>query len=181
MDAVASVTTTGNAIQNPVRDYYNNSNGEWNSKRGINNFWDVNCTKAGVYDKSTNKSIKTIYDPSPVGYKVPETAAYSSFTPETSYKFYSPTLCNVSSTWDNGWHFYTQPSQKGSTIFIPMLGYYWKNKFIINDGCGYHLAGPSLTNPTNYGCGLGFLENTISSCANSQRALALNIYSVTDD
>lgn len=183
MNFIGAPTTTGTAIQNPSTDYYC-SNGEWNSTPNIPNFWDVKCTQPEVYDKSDKKSIKTIYDPSPAGYKIPESAACTSFSPNPGID-QAPQYCNIvyGTGWDNGWNFYTQPGGKGGTIFFPHLGFYWGTGFF-SDNSDILLSSPSI-NPGGpyYYCGTEFLMayNRINSCTVPPRNAGINVRSVTDD
>lgn len=78
-----SISTT---IQNP-NIYYTatNSNGTWNTNwctSVISTLWDNSSNTTSV-DKTT--SVKTIYDPSPRGYKVPIPRAFSVFVKGSTY------------------------------------------------------------------------------------------------
>ena len=93
--------------------------------------------------------IKSVYDPSPVGYSLPASNAFTGFTttggnvnnwpnpftPETKSKF------NIKGDFDKGWYFYTKPNKQGEIFFfqasgwrisysgsleyVPTHGYYW--------------------------------------------------------
>lgn len=75
-----------------------------------------------VYIANDNLVIKTIYDPSPVGFKLPASNAFTGFTTTGDY---TTTFSQIKGTWDNalkGWRFYTS-SVKDKTIFFPASGY----------------------------------------------------------
>ena len=77
------------------------------------NLWSADNS---VYTANDENVIKTIYDPSPVGFKLPPSNAFTGFTTTGSYK--------GNGTWDSslkGWNFYTD-SSKNKTIFFPASG-----------------------------------------------------------
>ena len=74
----SGAVTTDKAIQNPHIFYYVKDS-HWNTVDS-KDFWDVGNSDNGLYDALTNKSVKSVYDPSPVGYKTPEPAAWTRFT-----------------------------------------------------------------------------------------------------
>lgn len=82
-----------------------------------------------VYTPSNENVIKTIYDPSPVGFKLPFSAAFTGFTTTGDY---TSIPSEINGTWDSslrGWNFYTD-SSKNKTIFFPAAGI----RDIYNDG-----------------------------------------------
>ena len=82
-----------------------------------------------VYTASNENVIKTIYDPSPVGFKLPFSAAFTGFT---TIGDYVTEPSQVNGEWDSslrGWNFYTD-SSKNKTIFVPASGI----RDIYNDG-----------------------------------------------
>lgn len=82
------------------------------------NLWSANKQ---VYSGHDENVIKTIYDPSPVGFKLPASNAFTGFTTTGDHV---GTFSQVNGFWDsslNGWNFYTD-SSKSKTIFFPALG-----------------------------------------------------------
>ena len=87
------------------------------------NLWSTDNDKT---DANDDVVIKSVYDPSPVGYSLPASNAFTGFTttgknagdwnapvtPEERAKF------NVKGNWDNGWYFYTKPNKIGNTTFF---------------------------------------------------------------
>ena len=71
------------------------------------------------------KSTKTIYDPSPVGYKVPDYDAYTGFTKNGGKQTNAMGNYNCKSFSPEGCHFYTSPNGTSSTptIYFPAAGY----------------------------------------------------------
>lgn len=176
-------STRGNAIKNPLVHYYT-SQGDWNTKRRLTDVWDVNNGGATVYDKSTNPSEKTIYDPCPVGYKVPEPAAYSGFTKSggdtsTSSEF------NVSGSFNKGWTFYTRPNKQGGTIFFHALNIVaWDEASFykgFNSAVSYLTCGPHSNTGNDQGRSLYGEKGRIISSADWRRCYEMPIRPVVDN
>ncbi|WP_456076142.1 hypothetical protein [Hoylesella nanceiensis] len=90
------------------------------------NLWSINNTKTGGQDKGYDDPvIKTIYDPSPVGFTVPGGNAFTGFTATGMNK----ATMNVDGTdvksvfQANMGHHYWTNSNKEETIFFPAAGY----------------------------------------------------------
>ncbi|MFK2357774.1 fimbrillin family protein, partial [Bacteroides fragilis] len=107
-----------------IKNYILSPNVMQNQLQGDNfyyNLWSANNTKISAND---NPVIKTIYDPCPVGFKLPASNAFTGFT-KTGMSALSASQIN--GTWDNqkkGWNFYTDTT-KIRTIFFPLSG--WRN------------------------------------------------------
>ena len=103
------------------------------------NQWNVNNT---IITAKTDGVIKTVYDPTPVGFKVPETNAFTGFS-MTGTDALDPSKIN--GIWDagrKGWNFYTGLNQTGGLIFFPDPGYrYFTGYLVKNVGC-YWTAEP---------------------------------------
>lgn len=81
------------------------------------NLWSADNT---VYTANDNSVVKTVYDPSPVGFKLPASNAFTGFTTTGA----SGSGYAVNGTWDSslkGWNFYTDAS-RSKTIFFPASG-----------------------------------------------------------
>ena len=90
------------------------------------NLWSINNTKTGGQDNGNDDPvIKTIYDPSPVGFTVPGGNAFTGFT-ETGMNRATMNVdgTGVKSVFDaNMGHHYWTNSNKEETIFFPAAGY----------------------------------------------------------
>lgn len=121
--------TIGKAIQTPYI-YYNGGTNPYNWCTTLyNNMW---------YNSYADKNSKTIYDPSPVGYRVPEAAAFTGFTYSGltvagasgfGSQFNSPYASEADITDRMGWEFYCNKMNgagkydpAGGTIFFPLTG-----------------------------------------------------------
>ena len=129
------------------------------------NLWSADNTTAGFND---NAVVKTVYDPCPVGFKMPASNAFTGFTSNGQYQSGAANI-NANGTadsWDKfsaayGHNFYTNGS-KTATIFFPASGFRNGSGGSLNsvggDGC-YWSAVPSNT---GYGCYLGFSWSDVS-------------------
>lgn len=83
-----------------------------------NNLWSADNTAIGWNDDTV---VKTIYDPSPVGYHVPAANAFTGFTTN------GLSSLSVTGTWDReerGWNFTCMDAgSQASTVFFRALGY----------------------------------------------------------
>ena len=90
------------------------------------NLWSINNTKTGGQDNGNDDPVvKTIYDPSPVGFTVPGGNAFTGFT-ETGRNRATMNVdgTGVKSVFDaNMGHHYWTNSNKEETIFFPAAGY----------------------------------------------------------
>lgn len=135
----------GTSIQNPhiFYNYGGSSPYDWCSasatvsgKTSFYNLWSANNTATSAND---NEVVKTIYDPSPVGFHLPASNAFTGFTYNgnsvsgTSYfgsRFNSPYTSTTEFTANFGWEFYCNKMNgegnydtAGGTIFFPASGY----------------------------------------------------------
>ena len=150
-----------NGIQNPQNFY--TWGGSWynNPPAGYSyyNLWSVDNTTTGWND---NAVVKTVYDPCPVGFKMPASNAFTGFTSNGQYGSGAANI-NANGTadsWDKfsaayGHNFYTNGS-KTATIFSPASGFRSSSVgslFNVGDYGYYWSAVPS---GTIYGCYLSF-------------------------
>ena len=112
-----------NGIQHP--DLYYIWGGNWYSNYVYYNLWSADNTTTGYNDNSV---VKTVYDPCPVGFKMPASNAFTGFTTTGQNTFMQSEL-NVDGTSDGqtyqnnfGHNFWTN-SSKTATINFPASGY----------------------------------------------------------
>ena len=113
------------------------------------NLWSTDNDRTDANDEVV---IKSVYDPSPVGYSLPASNAFTGFT-TTGGHTNNAAEYNVKGTWDKGWHFYCKPNKKGSTVFFPAWGYrYYTSGSLGNVSTyGYYwVAGPYGRNDGRY-------------------------------
>lgn len=108
--SIASNIQTG--IKNPATFYKYSSSYNYNwfktNSGKTYNLWDAACTSTG---NSDNNVVKTIYDPCPIGFKMPNGNTFTYFS-----------TSNVVGSFANGWKF---KRYSGDTVgvFFPVSGY----------------------------------------------------------
>ena len=105
-----------------IKEYIRNPhkfNIKWEMDGKYYNLWNIDNEKT---DENDDKVVKTIYDPSPVGYTVPPVRTFTGFTQTGNYTS-NPAEYNVKGNFDKGWHFYLKPNKQGDTVFFPACGY----------------------------------------------------------
>ena len=123
------------------------------------NLWSADNTTTGFND---NAVVKTVYDPCPVGFKMPASNAFTGFTSNGQNQSGAANI-NANGTadsWDKfsaayGHNFYTNGS-KTATIFFPASGFrnYSDGSLSIVGYYGYYWS--AVPNGTGNGCSLGF-------------------------
>lgn len=131
-----SATTYGEGIRNPNIMYYHKSSSNkynWFGESSYFNLWDAACIKAGASD---NNVVKTVYDPCPAGFKIPNGNTFSRFS-----------KTNVVGKFSNGWKF-KRSSNDTVGVFFPATGRRTPNSsgvsYLTSDGyvwvsSAYHL------------------------------------------
>ena len=81
-------------IANPTTFYYNNNINphNWFGGTSYYNLWDANCTSTGCSDNTT---VKTVYDPCPPGFKIPNGNTFTGFSESNGGSF------NKGYTWND--------------------------------------------------------------------------------
>ena len=121
-DGLKGKDLISNMIQNPFNYYF-----LWvNKDYQYYNLWSSNENGTGFND---NIVVKTVYDPSPIGYSLPASNAWTGFITTEEYSTDLSTL-NVSGNFHYGWNFYTNSSKSATTFYQcagwvgPILGLY---------------------------------------------------------
>ena len=92
------------------------------------NLWSTDNERT---DANDDKVIKSVYDPSPVGYSLPASNAFTGFS-TTGQNTWNSAEWNVKGNFDNGWYFYCKPNKKGDTFFFPINGCRYYNSGTIS-------------------------------------------------
>ena len=94
------------------------------------NLWSTDNDRT---DANDDVVIKSVYDPSPVGYSLPASNAFTGFTLNGQNTEYpgDPNMYNVNETFDKGWYFYTKPNKSGKIFFFPASGWRYHNPGIM--------------------------------------------------
>ena len=120
-------TSKGGSIKNPYTFYYSKTDGEptstandWCNETTYNNW----SSKDNSVDFVDHTVVKSLYDPCPIGFKVPETTSFTGFTKTGENVWNNSSYYNVSSaTYNAGWDFYTTGWRSGTTDFWRAFGF----------------------------------------------------------
>ena len=150
-----------NGIQHPDNFYTWGSSWSSTPPTGYSyyNLWSADNTTTGFND---NPVIKTVYDPCPVGFKMPASNAFTGFT--ANGQNYSTMNVdgtdNVQTYYNNFGHNFWTSSSKTATIYFPISGI--RNSHFGSRGdvsFGYYWSAvPSIT---NYACHLVFYSGNV--------------------
>nr|WP_315440605.1 hypothetical protein [uncultured Prevotella sp.] len=176
--------TIVNNIQNPDKFYIYGSS-LW-TNYGYYNLWSADNTVTGGYNQGNdNPVVKTVYDPCPVGFKMPANNAFTGFT-TTGQNSTSQSELNVDGTddwqqWTNnfGHNFWTN-SSKTATINFPASGLRVNNDGSlggVGSGGGYWSAVPDNSNG---GCGLYFDSGGVDPLYGNTRACGFAVRAVSE-
>ena len=114
------------------------------------NLWSADNTVGSFND---NAVVKTIYDPSPAGFKMPASNAFTGFT--TNGK--NGGTMNTNGTWDYGWNFNNKITSPDATVYFPASGWrdYGDGSLFGVGNYGYSWSAVPL-GMASYGCYLYF-------------------------
>ena len=173
-----------NNIQNPDKFYIYGSSMYTNY--GYYNLWSADNTVTGGYNiGNDNPVVKTVYDPSPVGFKMPANNAFTGFT-TTGLNSTSQSELNVDGTddwqqWTNnfGHNFWTN-SSKTATINFPASGLRSSSGGSLNrvGSGGYYWSAVPIG--TDNGCLLNFYSGYVSPLSNSTRSYGFAVRAVSE-
>ena len=129
------------------------------------NLWSADNTTTGFND---NAVVKTVYDPCPVGFKMPASNAFTGFTSNGQYQSGAANI-NANGTadsWDKfsaayGHNFYTNGS-KTATIFSPASGFRLSSDGSLNDVGSYGYYWSAVPSNADGGCNLYFYWSSVS-------------------
>ena len=137
------------------------------------NLWSADNTTTGWND---NAVVKTVYDPCPVGFKMPASNAFTGFTSNGQYQSGAANI-NANGTTDSsdkffaayGHNFYTN-SSKNATIFFPTSGIrtYGSGSLLYVGYYGYYWS--AVPGGTFDSCDLGFNFNYVAPQEKSSRS-----------
>ena len=152
-----------NGIQHPDNFYTWGSSWYSTPPTGYSyyNLWSAENTATGFNDNSV---VKTVYDPCPVGFKMPASNAFTGFTANGQ----NGGTMNVDGTSDwqtyqnNFGHNFWTSSSKTATINFPASGYRGNNDGSLNYVGGYGWYWSAVPYSTNYGCDLYFNSGGVS-------------------
>lgn len=176
--------TITNGIQNPQNFYvWNWDFTKWSANFGYFNLWSADNTTTGYND---NAVIKTVYDPCPVGFKMPASNAFTGFTSDGQTQS-TPANINADGITDSqkyfadyGYNFWTN-SSKNKTIFFPASGlrdaYNGSMEFVARNGYSWSAVPDSHYN----GCFFIFSDNVVAPIgSNGYRSFGFPAHPVSE-
>ena len=177
--------TIVNNIQNPDKFYIYGSS-LW-TNYGYYNLWSADNTVTGGYNQGNdNPVVKTVYDPCPVGFKMPANNAFTGFT-TTGQNSTSQSELNVDGTddwqqWTNnfGHNFWTN-SSKTATINFPASGFrdgYGGGSLYNVGSSGFYWSAVPFN--TSNGCYLVFDSGNVFPLSNSTRSYGFAVRAVSE-
>ena len=176
--------TISNNIQNPDKFYIYGSSVYTNY--GYYNLWSADNTVTGGYNVGNdNPVVKTVYDPSPVGFKMPANNAFTGFT-TTGLNSTSQSEMNVDGTddwqqWTNnfGHNFWTN-SSKTATINFPASGDRGYNDGSLFGVGNFGNFWSAVPNNTFIGCNLGFTSGDVNPLHSGPRTYGFAVRVVSE-
>ena len=178
--------TIKDGIQNPGSFYTGSI--YWSYNYGYYNLWSADNTVTGGYDVGNdNPVVKTIYDPCPVGFKVPANNAFTGFT-TTGQHSSTQSEFNVDGTSDfqtyqnNFGHNFWTNSSKTATIYFPASGNrHYNSGALTNVGSigRYWSAVPYVSNES-YACMLYFYSGAVYPLSYGERCEAYAVRPVSE-
>ena len=146
-----------NGILNPDKFYISGSN--WWNNYGYYNLWSADNIVTGTYNVGNdNPVVKTVYDPCPVGFKMPANNAFTGFTANGQ----NNGTMNIDGTdnWQTfknnfGYNFWTS-SSKTATIYFPASGYRNNDDGSLGNVGTHGRYWSAVPGNTSYGCNLSF-------------------------
>ena len=138
--------------------------------------------------------IKSVYDPSPVGYSLPASNAFTGFT-TTGQNANATAQWNIKGSFDKGYYFYTKPNKKGGTNFFSACSYritssgalydiylggcYWTSGLLNTINCIYlgltsNVVYPLHRNYRAYGFAIRSAEEKVLKCGLKKLQIVCN-------
>ena len=145
-----------------IKEYIRNPhkfNTSWIMDGRYYNLWSTDNERTDAFNDEL--VIKSVYDPSPVGYSLPAVNAFTGFT-TTGGNTNNPVEWNVKGSFNKGWLFYCKPDKQGDTVFFPACGYHDYGPGSLHDvttGGYYWVARPY---DRYYGRDLSFNSGSVS-------------------
>ena len=160
-------TTYGEAIKNPHTFYVSSGNStyNWFGTTSYYNLWDANCTATG---NSDNNVVKTVYDPCPVGFKMPNGNTFTYFSDS-----------NVVGSFNNGLYF-KRNAYDTTGVFFPASGYRLNSDGSLKSVGSNGYVWLSSAESQNYAYGLNFLSSYVKPQRNSYRAYGRSVRPVQE-
>ncbi|WP_455591927.1 DUF4906 domain-containing protein [Bacteroides sp.] len=159
----ASTGTINYAIQYPGVFIYGNTNNDWCYPQN-ENLWGTPWTSSGYSSYNANAGTKSIYDPCPIGYRVPP----QDFANKA-----------VSGTWNNGYAL--RGIVASGSLWFPAAGYRDKSSGVLFSVSyyGYYWSSSPSASGSNDGGYLFFNSSSVNPINSSKRASGFSVRCVS--
>ena len=159
-----------NGIQHPDLYY---TWGNWNNNYGYYNLWSADNTVTSDWNVGNdNPVVKTVYDPCPVGFKMPASNAFTGFTAngQNNGTMNIDGTDNVQTYYKNFGHNFWTSSSKTATIYFPASAArpYFSGRLGGAGVIGYFWS--AVPTSAGRGCILSFYSYSVSPLDDSVRA-----------
>ena len=160
---------------------------KWEMDGQYYNLWSTDNDKTDANDEVV---IKSVYDPSPVGYSLPASNAFTGFTitgqkvgdwsegyiltPEEKEKL------NVKGDFDKGYYFYTKPNKTGVPHFFAASGGRNQNYGAVGVVYERGFHWPAIPSRKDYNYLLGFHSGLIYPCSEAERSFGFSVRSAEE-
>ena len=160
------------SIKNPCTFYESNSNYNYNwvQLNYYYNFWDATCESEGATEKVI---VKTIYDPCPRGFTVPNARVFTGFT-STGDNTGTAEQFNVIGSFANGWYF-KKNENDSSGAFFPASGFRSYSSGGLSNVGVYGVYWSAGVYDATYAYNLLFNSSVVSPLDSNYRAFALHV------
>lgn len=165
-------------ITNPTTHYGygNNSKYNWFGASGsYYNLWDQACTTTGCSD---NTVVKTVYDPCPPGFKMPNGNTFTGFI-TTGGNTSTSSQFNIIGSFSNGWYF-KKNSSDTTGIFFPASGYRNHGSGSLSSVGSGGYVWSAAANSRNYACYLYFNSGDVYPQNSNYRASGVSVRPVAE-
>lgn len=138
------------------------------------NLWSMENTTTGW---NNNAVVKTVYDPCPVGFRMPASNAFSGFT-TTGQNTSTQSQFNVTGDFDLGWNFKTKIGT--NTVYFPASGFRGRNDGTLrNVGFGSQ-CWSAVPGNTGSGCSLNFSPWNVYPVDDNSRTSGFSVRPVSE-
>jgi hypothetical protein len=165
----------GAAIKNPLRKI--NFDGNWCSTN-YNNLWDAPNAAIGSAAMPDTTIVKTVYDPNPVGFKMPPINAWTRFLLPGNTASANMNDINAVIFQNGGYNFYTQADREGPTAVYPIAGTRPYNSMNVTVTSGYYFSATPQSDVVSYS--LALTNSNVNIRSKNRRSLAMSVRPITD-
>ena len=166
-------------IQNPNKFYTENR--DFDNPINYYNLWSANNAQRVPFEEGNdNPVVKTVYDPCPVGFKMPASNAFTGFTENGKNRGVRNAVGiedPLNFDLDFGYNFWTD-SNKNSTIFFPQTGYISDTGVLSNRNSGS--VWTAVPNNMSQASRLFFSSNYVSPLNYYPRQFAYSVRPVSE-